>query len=421
MKINIFKIVKDLFPIHRSITGPGIKASMKYIENIVQEFKRIKFKSETKVFDWLVPNEWIIKDAYILDEKNKKHADFKKNNLHIVGFSYPIKKFIKKKELFNHIFTIKNLPTSIPYVTSYYKKNWGFCMSESQKKKLKGNKFKVVIDSQFKKGHLELTHCVFPGKSKKEIFFSSYLCHPSMANNELSGPAVLTKIANYVKNLKNRKYSYRFVILPETIGSICYINKFRKQLKKNIICGFNLSCVGDDNSYSHISSRENNTLADQALSAALINKKKVKNYSFLTRGSDERQYCSPLVDLPVCGFSRSKYSEFKEYHTDKDNLEYVSEKGLENSFDVMKTIIDAFENCYLAKSKIICEPMLSKRKLHPTISVKGGYPESVILRRDIIAYSDGKKNIFQISKILNKSLKLVINETINLKNNDILS
>ena len=424
MKIDIFKIVKDLFPIHRSITGPGIKSSMTYIEKIVPEFKRVKFRSGSRVFDWIVPNEWFINEAFILDKKNKKHANFKKNNLHILGFSHPIKKVVEKKELFKHIFTLRNKRNSIPYVTSFYKKNWGFCMSENQKKKLKGKKFKVIIDSKFKKGFLELTHCTFKGKSKKEIFFSSYLCHPSMANNELSGPAVLTKIADYVKNIKNKKFSYRFVILPETIGSICYISKFLKILKRNVICGFNLSCVGDDNSYSHIFSKENNTLADQALGSALINKKNVKNYSFLKRGSDERQYCSPLVDLPFCGFSRSKYFEFKEYHTDKDNLSYISKKGLDNSFDVMKTIIDAFENCFLPKTKIVCEPMLGKRNLYPNISVTGKgnkrAPKDVILRSDIIAYADGKKNIFEIAKILNKPLKSVVEETINLKKNGIL-
>ena len=160
------------------------------------------------------------------------------------------------------------------------------------------------------------------------------------------------------------------------------------------------------------------------MSAALINKKNVKDYSFLNRGSDERQYCSPLVDLPVCGFSRSKYFEFKEYHTDKDNLNFISKKGLDNSFDVMKTIIDAFENCFYPRTKIVCEPMLGKRNLYPNISVTGKGnkrgPKDVILRSNIIAYADGKKNIFEIAKILNKPLKSVVEETINLKKNGIL-
>ena len=420
MKINPLKVVKDLFPIHRSITGPGIKLSLKYLENLIPEFKRLKFKSGKKVFDWVVPNEWIINNAYILDSKNQKHADFKKNNLHILGYTIPINKLINKSKLFKKIYTIKKIPNAIPYVTSYYKKDWGFCMSEIQKKKLQGNKFKVCIESEFKKGNLELTHALFKGKSKKEIFFSSYLCHPSMANNELSGPAVLINLAQYVKNLKNRKYSYRFVVLPETIGSICYINKFKTQLKNNIICGFNLSCVGDNNSYSHIQSKNQNTLADQALSSALIGKKNFKTYSFLERGSDERQYCSPLINLPLCGFSRSKYHEFKEYHTDKDNLNFISKEGLENSIDVMKSIIDSFESSLFPKSNFFCEPMMSKRNMYPTTSMNNGYTSDVLLRRDVIAYSDGKTDIFTISKILNKPLKKVVSEVKILKQNKIL-
>tara|TARA_Y100000816_G_C26074202_1_gene565286 strand:- start:358 stop:1623 length:1266 start_codon:yes stop_codon:yes gene_type:complete len=410
MQLNPIKIIEDLFPIHRSITGPGIKKSLTYLEKLVPNFKRLKFKSGKKVFDWIVPEEWIIKDSYITDTKNKKHAEFKKNNLHILGFSEPMQKVVGRKELFKNIYTEKNQPSSIPYVTSYYKKKWGFCMSEEQKKKLKGKKFKVYINSKFVKGNLELSHALFKGKSKKEIFFSTYLCHPSMANNELSGPSVLINLADYVKKIKNRKFSYRFVILPETIGSICYISKFKSSMQKNIICGFNLSCVGDDNAYSHIESKDRNTLADQALSSALIGKKNFKTYSFLTRGSDERQYCSPLVNLPVCGFSRSKYFEYKEYHTDKDNLDFVTQKGLNNSIDVMKTIINSFETSLKPKSKIVCEPMLSKRKLHPTTSVKNSYSSEILLRRDIIAYSDGTKNIFQISKILKKPLKNILDE-----------
>ncbi len=295
-----------------------------------------------------------------------------------------------------------------------------FVCLKYKKKKLQGNKFKVCIESEFKKGNLELTHALFKGKSKKEIFFSSYLCHPSMANNELSGPAVLINLAQYVKNLKNRKYSYRFVVLPETIGSICYINKFKTQLKNNIICGFNLSCVGDNNSYSHIQSKNQNTLADQALSSALIGKKNFKTYSFLERGSDERQYCSPLVNLPLCGFSRSKYHEFKEYHTDKDNLNFISKEGLENSIDVMKSIIDSFESSLFPKSNFFCEPMMSKRNMYPTTSMNNGYTSDVLLRRDVIAYSDGKTDIFKISKILKKPLKKVVSEVKILKQNKIL-
>ena len=168
-------------------------------------------------------------DAYIQDiVSKKKFANFQKNNLHVVNFSRPINKIISKKELFKHIYTLKDQPKLIPYVTSYYKKNWGFCLSEEEKKKLKNKYYRVIIKSKFSKGTLDLSHALFKGKKKKEIFFSSYLCHPSMANNELSGPAVLSKLANYISKKKKLRFSYRFALLPETIGSICYLSKFKK-------------------------------------------------------------------------------------------------------------------------------------------------------------------------------------------------
>ena len=195
-----------------------------------------------------------------------------------------------------------------------------------------------------------------------------------MANNELSGPAVISKLANYISKKKNLRFSYRFVLLPETIGSICYLKKFTKNLKKNVICGFNISCVGDNKNYSIISSRQGNSLADISLLEKIKRKKNFKFYSFLERGSDERQYCAPGIDLPICGFSRSKYGEYKEYHTSEDNLDFINRKGLQSSFKILKSIVDSFENDFswysFPKSKFYCEPNLGKRNLYPNISEK---------------------------------------------------
>ena len=323
-----------------------------------------------------------------------------------------------------HIYSLKNQPKSIPYVTSYYKKNWGFCLRELEKKKLKNNKYKVFINSKFTKGSLDLSHAIFKGKSRKEIFFSSYLCHPSMANNELSGPAVISKLANYISKKKNLRFSYRFVLLPETIGSICYLKKFTKDLKKNVICGFNISCVGDNKNYSIISSRQGNSLADISLLEKIKRKKNFKFYSFLERGSDERQYCAPGIDLPICGFSRSKYGEYKEYHTSEDNLDFINRKGLQSSFKILKSIVDSFENDFswysFPKSKFYCEPNLGKRNLYPNISEKKNY-NKLNLRMDLIAYSDGKRNLIEISKIIKKPINKIINELKILIRNQILT
>ena len=409
-KYPMIKWAKDLYPLNRSLTGEGTSKTLRYFKKINNDFKILKFKSGTKVFDWQVPKVWNINNSYIYNLKTKKKfAEFKKNNLHIVGYSQPVNMTLNKKKLLNYIFTQKNQSDAIPYVTSYYKKRWGICMSENQKKKLPSGKYKIFIDSNFKKGHMEMAHLVLKGKSQKEVFFSSYVCHPSMANNELSGPVVLNALVKYIKeNYPKRKYTYKFVLLPETIGSIAYLSRFKNQLKKKVICGFNITCVGDERGFSYVKTPNENTLADQAISAALIGKKNLKAYSFLFRGSDERQYCSPGIDLPVCCFSKSKY--FKEYHTSKDNFNVVTQKGLDDSLKVMTDIVDAFELGLYPKVTTLCEPNLGKRDLYPTISHKNAYSEKVFLRKNFIAYSNGQRSIFEIANILKSNVRDLIDE-----------
>ena len=239
-----------------------------------------------------------------------------------------------------------------------------------------------------------------------------------MANNELSGPVLLNAIMIYLKKYKSLKYSYRFALVPETIGSIAYLSKFIKQMQLNIICGFNLTCVGDERAYSFVTSRRENTIADEAIQAALNGFKNVKKYSYLDRGSDERQYCAAKVDLPLSSFSRSKF--YPEYHTSKDNFKVVTQKGLEGSLNVMKNIIDAFELGLYPETKIFCEPNLGKRGLYPLISKKNNRNDEINLRMNLIAYADGEKNLFEIANILNKSLSQVCNEYKLLKKNRIL-
>ena len=418
-KFQMLKWAKDLFSICRSITGDGTRMTLSYFEKINPEFRRLKFKTGQKVFDWEIPKEWNIKDAYLEHESGKRYAEFKKCNLHIVGYSKPVNKKISKKELLNYIHTQKDQPDSIPYVTSYYKERWGFCLSENQKSKLPDGNYKVIIDSDLKNGNLELSDAIFKGKTKKEIFFSSYICHPSMANNELSGPVLLNAIMHYIKsNYPKSKFTYRFVLLPETIGSIAYLSKFMKVMKSNMICGFNLTCVGDEGAYSYVSSRNGKTLADDAIEAALFGLSNVKKYSYLDRGSDERQYCAPGIDLPVCCFSRSR-SEYPEYHTHKDNFNVVTQKGLEGSFNVVKKIIDAIELELYPKITMFGEPNLGKRGLYPTLSQKGKY-DNTRLRMNLIAQSDGMTNIFKIAKLLKEPLDKLCNEYSLLKSKKVL-
>ena len=232
---EIYKLLEKLFPINRSITGKGVRKTLKIIKDQIP-ITIHEVPSGTKVFDWIVPKEWNIKDAYIENEKGDKIVNFKENNLHIVGYSTPVDQKMNLTDLQKHLFSLENQPEVIPYITSYYKERWGFCLSHRKRLELKNENYHVFIDSELKNGSLTYGDLIIPGKLKKEIFLSTYICHPSMANNELSGPAVTTYLAKWIGN-KPRKYTYRIIFIPETIGSITYLSKNLDIMKKNIIAG----------------------------------------------------------------------------------------------------------------------------------------------------------------------------------------
>ena len=242
-----------------------------------------------------------------------------------------------------------------------------------------------------------------------------------MANNELSGPVVLNALIKYIKtNYKKTKYTYRFVLLPETIGSIAYLSRYKSILKKKVMMGFNLSCLGDDKAYSIIKGPNKDDLSYKALYSILRNKKKLKVYDFRHRGSDERQYCSPGIDLPVVGFCRSKYGEYKEYHTDRDNLKLISQKSLEQSLEVLKNLVDVCEVSLFPKTQTFCEPNLSKRNLYPTTSTLFSMTTDLKLRKDILAFSNGKRSIFDLSEILDNDVLKICSEIKILKKNKLI-
>ena len=418
---RMLKWIKELFPIMRSITGQGVRDTLNYLKKINKELIIKSIPTGTKCFDWKVPEEWNIKSAYIEDEFGKKILDIKKNNLHVVNYSSSINKIISYNELQKHLYSIPKQPNAIPYITSYYKKIWGFCISEKQRKKLKKCKYKVFIDSSFTKGNLNYGEIYIKGQSKKEILISTNICHPSMANNELSGPAVSMALSLWLKNKKN-KYSFRIIFVPETIGSICYIKKNFSKLKK-VIAGFNIVCVGDNKNFSFLPSKNGDTLSDRAALLALKeNNLKYDKYSFLDRGSDERQYCSPGIELPICSVMRSKYGTYPEYHTSLDNLNFISSKGLLGSFEIYKYIINIIELNQIYKTKILCEPFLTKYKLYPTLSTKET-KSSIKTITNFLMYVDGKNDLIELSNILNENFnhlkqiekKLLKNKLISIK------
>ncbi len=398
-----------LFPICRSITGSGIRKTLKIIKKEFPKLKIKKVKSKTKVFDWEVPSEWNIDEAYILDKNKKKIIDFKNNNLHVVGYSNPFNKIISKKKLLKHLHSLPSKPNAIPYITSYYKNYWGFCLSNNQLTSIRknyndGDNFKVVLKSKLNKdGFLNYGEVVIRGKSKQEILISTYICHPSMANNELSGPIVSMSLIKYFMKRKKLNKTLRFLFIPETIGSITYLSKNLESLKQKVIGGYNLSCIGDEKTHSCMFSKYGKSLSDQALVEAYNSLKiKFKKYSFLERGSDERQYNSPGIDLPIASIFRSKYGTYSEYHTSLDDFKIVTLKGLKGGFIVSKKAIEKLCEYIIPKNLIMCEPKMDKRGLYPKIS-SVETKDKVNNYMSFLQYSDGTNNLKNISKLINLS------------------
>ena len=407
---RMYAFAKQIFPYNRSLTGEGVRQTLKDIEKYISQgypdsdavtpvMKTIEIPSGAHVFDWTVPKEWVIREAYIEDEDGNHIIDMKDTNLHVLGYSAPVDSWVELDELKQHVYVEDNQPEVIPYVTSYYKERFGFCMSKNQLDSLKPGRYHMYIDSEFIDGVLNLAEVIMPGDTDREIMFTTYFCHPSMANNECSGLALAAELIRYVAAMKQRRYTYRFVFNPETIGAIAYLShdNMVEHLKEKLEAGFVMSCVGDDNDYSMIESKYADTIADKALKTILKQQEKHTVYGFHERGSDERQYNSAGVDLPVVCFCRSKFGEFDEYHTSADNMDYVSEKGFMGSFNVMTSLIEALECNGHYRMQVLCEPQLGKRGLYSDISRKGTY-DGIMLQRDVISYADGRNDLFDMAE-----------------------
>ncbi len=416
----MYDMAARLFPICRSITGNGFRESLGIIREAVPGIKVYEVPTGTQVFDWTVPKEWNCKGGGIYRLNGEKVIDFKDTNLHILGYSLPVDQVVSREELLEHVYTLPEQPDWIPYVTSYYQERWGFCMSENQKRAMHDDQYRVLIDSTLEDGSLTYGELIIPGETEDEILLSTYLCHPSMANDELSGPVVQAELARYIQSLPRHRYTYRLVFIPETIGSITYCSRNLEALQKNVRAGFVLCCMGDIRTYSYIASKYEDTLADRVMQNVLkFHAPDYIRYSFLKRGSDERQYCSAGIDLPVCGFCRSKHQEYPEYHTSADDMSLISPEGLEGSYEVMVKVINALENNEHYRIRCKGEPQLGKRGLYPNVSQKGTF-HSILSLRDFIAYADGRNDLIDISNIINVPIDLLLPMKEKLMENNLL-
>lgn len=395
---EMYNLMTELYPICRSITGDGVRKTDKIIgKHIPLEIHEVP--TGTNVFDWVIPKEWNITDAYIIDPNGEKIIDFKKSNLHVMNYSVPIKAKMTLDELKPHLYTIPEKSDVIPYRISYYKENWGFCLSHNQFLNLKDGEYEVVIDSTLKEGSLTYGECFLPGETDDEILISCYTCHPSLCNDNLSGVVLSTFLAKTIAKINLRRYSYRFLFLPETIGAITWLSQNESKLS-NIKHGLVATCVGDPGCPTYKKSRNGNLIIDRAVTNVLKHSgEDYKIIDYFPPGSDERQYGSPGINLPVGSLMKTPYGDFAEYHTSADDLDFVQPKYLADSFSkYMKTFYILENNKSFVNLQPKGEPNLGKRGLYRNVSGQQDGYEAELTVISILNLSDGDNSLLDISE-----------------------
>lgn len=408
------ELMSELYPLCRSITGNGVRETLKKIQEIIP-LKCHEVKTGTEVYDWIIPNEWNVKCAYFTyADSDERIVDFTDSNLYLLNYSRPFIGEVTYQELEKHLFTLEEYPNWIPYRTSYYAENWGFCIPYTLYQKLdKEKKYKVVIDTEYVPGSLSYGEYYIKGKSDREILFSTYLCHPSLCNDNLSGVVMSAYLARILSEKKELRYSYRFIFIPETIGAITWL-AHNEDVQRKIEGGLVVTCVGDDNPFVYKRTRNGNCLIDRVCEKALEDSgMKYRVMDYYPGGSDERQYGSLGINLPIGSLVRGLYLTdtipplpYKEYHTSADNLEYVKPKNLEESLNVYLKIVDYIEkNRKYISMNMKGEPFLSKHQLGLKVgSGKGVYHLDVAIRF-LMCYSDGQDDLIEIAKKARRSVE----------------
>lgn len=400
---SMHDLIRRLFPINRSLTGDGVRETLR----ILKEFLPLvvtEVPTGTACFDWVVPDEWNVRDAYVKDATGRRVIDWRKHTLHLLGYSVPIHTTLSLEELRPHLYTLPAQPDAIPYLTSYYERRWGFCLTENQLRALAPGQYEVNIDSSLEPGSLSLADVVLPGASDREVLISTYVCHPSMANNELSGPAVTVWLYRLLATLPVRRYTYRFVFTPETLGTLAYLARQGEHLRRHLIAGYVVTCVGDPGPYTFKRSRRGDTIADRAGEHALRHyapRRSTTVHDYSPIGSDERQYCSPGFDLPVASLTRSMYVSYPEYHTSLDDLDFVTADALADSLRAYLRILQVLERDGRYRNlSPYGEPQLGRRGLYPTLGSQKdtNTDQQIAALLWVLSYADGRNTLLDIAE-----------------------
>ena len=398
-----------LWPLNRSLMGTDYRRSLDIL-NEVMPTNNLEFRTGEKVLDWTVPNEWNARDAYIIAPNGKKIANFKDNNLHLVGYSIPFRGKLALAELKEHLYTLPSQPDAIPYITSYYKERWGFCISQREYDGLEEGEYDVVVDTSLEPGKLVVGEARIKGQTNREILVSSYLCHPSLANNELSGPLVLSFLYKELKKLEGQlQYTYRFVVIPETIGAVAYLSKRGFELKDKLVAGYQITCIGDAGEFTYKHSRQHDSLADRAALQFMSEKKQSQVIPFNPAiGSDERQWCSPGFNLPVGSLMRTMYTVYPEYHTSLDNKSIMSFTGMADAVGAYLEIFRNIEcNITYLSTEPYGEPQLGPRGLFSSVSDKNREEDELAMWW-LLNYADGKHDLLAIAKLSGHSMDSLV-------------
>ncbi len=395
---DMMALIERLWPIPRSLAGPGIRQTLSILGERLGGLAMRHAASGTRVLDWIVPEEWHLRSAYLETPAGRRICDVTDNSLHVVGYSTAVDALMDLDDLQRHLYSLPEQPDAIPYVTSYYERRWGFCLSHRQRAGLARGVYRVHIDASHESGSVDYGQLVLPGGSEREVLFSTYCCHPAMANNELSGPVLAVALANWLSRQPERNLTYRFIFGPEMIGAAAVLEHHREHLRDRVLAAFNLTCVGDERTWSFLPSRTGETYADRIARHVLQHVVgEFRAYSWHDRGSDESMYCAPGIDIPMVSVMRSKYGEYPEYHTSLDTPgQVVTATGLADSLAFYQKLVGALEADCTPRCAVLGEPQLGRRGLYPQTSIKGSTaPVRDML--DLISLSDGRTPLLDIA------------------------